>query len=134
MLKEEAGRRAKLRVSARYATAKVNPFDVLDIQPVRERGWDTKKQISEKMRNLLERQGIDTDGMSYTNAGKLINEILKRWDKNQCSYKQAKLLAKYNLPTDVGFSQASEWITSIKASNWKLPESLQQHAPAVEVF
>lgn len=133
--REEAARRSRLRVNANYSAFKTDPFDILNIQPAKERGWDTGKQISDKMRGLLEKQGISADGMSYAHAKQLVGEICSRWEKKQCSFKMAKLLQRYMLPGDVSFDQAREWIDQISANNWKVPESIKQHvAVDVEVF
>ena len=43
---------------------------------------------------------------------------MQRWEKNQCSFKQAKLLSKHGLPTDVSRTQAREWIDKISANGW----------------
>lgn len=132
---EEAGRRLQLRVNAQYSTSKEDPFDVLAIQPQRDMGWDTGRQITDKMRSLLEKQGIENvDELGYSAAKQIIGEIARRWNENQCSFKQAKLLAKHGLPTNATRDQAREWIDAIAQNGWKLPSSLEQHTQQVEVF
>lgn len=137
----EAARRARLRVAANYSTQAVDPFDVFQIEPHREMGWDTGKPITEKMRNLLDKQGIDTSEMHYSQAKQLLNELFRRWDAKEASFKQAKLLRRYGLPGDVGRDQAKEWIDKIAGNNWKLPPDIAPQRPAstirpapVEIF
>jgi superfamily II DNA or RNA helicase len=131
---EEAARRSNVRVGAKYATRSSDPFSIFGLEPRRERGWDTGKQPSEKMLALLEKQGIDTEGMSYAEARQLITEITGRWEADKCSYKQAKLLARYGLPVDTSRHQANAWIDEISKNNWKLPQSLEAQLEPVEVF
>lgn len=135
-LEAERRRRAAVRVRAKYSTQSISPFDVFQIEAPRERGWDKGRQPSEKMLALLEKQGIETAGINYTQARALIAEITGRWDRNQCSFKQAKLLQRYGLPGDVTRDQAKSWIDAISTNQWKLPESLagQSRLEPVEVF
>lgn len=133
----EASRRAAIRVKANYSSHSVNPFDVFQIAPAREKGWDSDKPISDKMKGLLEKQGIETEDLTYSQAKQLIVEITKRWDKNECSFKQAKLLQRHGLPGDVSRDQAKQWIDQIAVNQWKLPDHLKSYAvpkDPVEVF
>jgi superfamily II DNA or RNA helicase len=131
---EESARRANLKVGAKYATRTTNPFDVFGIEPHRERAWDTGKQPTEKMIALLEKQGIETHGMNFSQARQLITEITKRWDNNQPTFKMSRLLGRYGLPIDVSRDQAKAWIDQISANNWKLPESLMSALEPIEIF
>jgi superfamily II DNA or RNA helicase len=126
----ERARRAALRVKARYTSQVVDPFDVFHIEPWRERGWDKDRQPSEKMLSLLERSGIDTKGLTFTQAKQLVGEIVHRYEEKQCSFKQARLLGRYGYPTDVPFSEASRLIDALAKNNWKRPEA----ATPVEVY
>ena len=112
-------RRAALRVKAKYSVNTIDPFDVLHLEPRRERGWDKGRQPSEKMVALLEKSGVPTKGLNFTQAKQLIGEILNRRDQKKCTYKQARILAKYGYRTDVDFHQAREVIDAIAANGWK---------------
>lgn len=125
----ERARRAALRVKARYTSQVVDPFDVFGIEPWRERGWDTGRQPSEKMLALLKRNGIDTKGLTFTQAKQLVGEIIHRYEERKCSFKQARLLAQYGYPTDVPFAEASRLIDTLAKNNWKRPD-----AAPVEVY
>ena len=126
----ERARRAALRVRARYTSQVVDPFDILHIEPWRERGWDTGRQPSEKMLALLDRNGIDTKGLTFTQAKQLVGEIIHRYEEKQCSFKQARLLSRYGYPTDVPFAEASRLIDALAKNNWQRPEP----AAPVEVY
>ncbi len=91
----EAARRARLVATARFTTQSVDPFDVLHLDPVKPRGWDAGRQLTEKQRSLLAKQGINPDGISFSQGKQLIAEIFRRWDGKLCSFKQAKVLRKY---------------------------------------
>jgi hypothetical protein len=114
----EIARRAKLVATARFTTQSVDPFDVLQLEPTKARGWDKGRQLSEKQRTLLAKQGINPDLVSLPEAKQLIAEIFRRWDDKLCSFKQAKVLRKYGYETDVSFADASATIDQLAKNNW----------------
>lgn len=118
---KEAANRARLVAKARYTTQKVSPFDAFDIRPVKSRGWDTGKSLSEKQRNLLAKQGIDPASIPYSQARQLIAEIFKRWDGNLCSYKQAALLKKHGYSANMTRAEASATIDKLAKNGWRRP-------------
>ena len=109
----EAARRARLIAKSRYSCQTVDPFDVFKIKQPKTRGWDEHKQLSEKQKAILEKQGIKVDDMTYTQGHALLKEIFKRWDNKLCSYKQAKMLMKRGLNPDVSMEEARAIIDSI---------------------
>lgn len=124
---DERKRRAnEARVRAaktNYRSVDVNPFDVLDLRPVRERGWDKGRQPSDKQLELLRRMGVDADGMTFTETHQLVGEVLGRRKKGLCTYKQAKVLARYGYDTNVSFEEASGMIDRLARNNWQpLPD------------
>lgn len=131
----EAARRARLTARTSYTAKQIDPFDVLAIEPHRTMGWDAGRQLSEKQRDMLERHyDIDPDTISYTQGKQLIDELFRRWATDECSYRQARLLKKYGLKTDVTRDQAKEWIDRIASNDWKLPADLEAHTTPIEVF
>lgn len=117
---EEAARRARLVATANYRTEVVDPFDVFGLEPWRERGWDRNRQPTDRMKALLERQGIATDGLTFTQARQLISEITARYNGKKCSFRQARILAQRGMPTDVSRDQASQMIDSIaQRERWR---------------
>jgi superfamily II DNA or RNA helicase len=124
----EEARRLKLRVAAKWNTTMVNPFDVFNLSPVKSRGWDKGKQLSEKQRALLEKQGINPDTIEYGPAKQLLNELFRRFDGNMCSYKQAKLLKKHGLPTEVSRDTAKRLIDAIANNGWRKTPGIEAMA------
>jgi superfamily II DNA or RNA helicase len=121
-LAEEA-RRARLTVKAKYSTQKIDPFDVLHIEPVKLRGWDSGKVLSEKCRRILsERMGIDPDSIPYPQGMQLVREQLRRWNEGLCSMKQAATLKKFGYDgANMKFEEAKTTIDAIAANGWRRP-------------
>ena len=116
----DAAKRARLKAKATYTTSTVDPFDTFQVTPVEPRGWDKGKKLTAKQDALLKKQGINADDMPYTQAKQLIDTLFDRWDKNLCSFKQAKLLRKRGLPTDVTRDKATEMINEIaEREGWR---------------
>jgi superfamily II DNA or RNA helicase len=122
-------RRAALRVKAKYTVNTVDPFDVLDLAPWREKGWDKDRQPTEKMLAMLGKAGVPTRDLSFTKAKQLIGEIIRRRDQKKCTFKQARILAKYGYRTDVDFHQARELIDEIAANGWRRVDHESEKRP-----
>jgi len=99
----------------------VDPFDVLELDPVKQRGWDNGRQLTEKQRSLLAKQGINPHNITFAQGKQLISEICRRWDGKLCSFKQAKVLRKYGYNTDVSFAEASATIDALAKNGWRKP-------------
>lgn len=118
----EAARRRKLKLRANYSTAKVNPFDVYNISPWRERSWHKGRQPTDKQVALLERNGVDVSGLSFTHAQQLIKKLIAEREKGGCTFKQAKILSRYEYnPAEIPFEEAKELISAIAKNGWKRP-------------
>jgi len=116
---EEQARKAKLVAKSSYKTQSIDPFDIFQIKPAQPRGWDVGKQLSEKMRGVLKRAGLDPDAMEYAKAKQLVGVMIERWNKKLCSVKQASLLKKYGHSPDMTFDEAKKTIDKIAANGWK---------------
>lgn len=106
-LKEEERRHIKADV--KYKIASIDPFDVLDLSPMRQPGWYTERPASEKQIALLEKWKIP-NAQSYTKAaaGRMIGELITRSKARLCTYRQALYLRKFGYdPTETTFKQAS---------------------------
>lgn len=130
-LADEA-RRANVTARTSFTTKTVDPFDVLQVQPVKSRGWDSGKTLSEKQRGFLKRQGINPDSLEYAKARQLIGEMIFRLEKKLCTYGQAKVLRKFGIKPDMSFELASATIDAIAKNGWRKPATLPQPKP-VEV-
>ena len=115
----EAARRARLLATARFTTQAVDPFDVLHLDPVKPRGWDQGRQLTEKQRSVLTRNGIKPERISFSGAQQLIGEIFRRRDKKLCSLKQAKVLRKFGYDAEMSFAEASATIDALARNGWR---------------
>lgn len=115
----EAAKRAALVARAKWSAQNVNPFDVFQVAPVSERGWDKGKHLTDKQQALLRKQGIDPDTLPYAQARQLLNELFRRWDNNLCTFGQAKILRKRGLATNISRDEASRLIDEIaRKEHW----------------
>jgi superfamily II DNA or RNA helicase len=113
--------RAALTVKARYRAHDVDPFGVLGVTAPRSSymaGGASEKQLA-----ALDRFKIDFDPAKITRgeASALIATMVDRFKRGLCSYKQAKLLARYGYNGDVTRADATTLIDAIKAAGWRRP-------------
>lgn len=120
-MREEANARAALKITSRYSTSKIDPFDVLDVIPCREPGWHKGRPPTQKQRDLLERWGVPVpDGLTFVHASQLIDTLIKNREAGKCSFKQAKCLRRYGYDVrELSFAQASELLTRLASNGWK---------------
>lgn len=124
-------RKVKLVAKVKYSAKSINPFDAFDIQPVKARGWDSGHVLSEKQSQLLMKQGINPDSMSYAEGKQVLNEMFRRWSGKLATLKQCQLLKRYGYDTkDMTMDNASQLITSLKGNGWKMPATPQLVAAA----
>jgi type I site-specific restriction endonuclease len=122
--RREAANRRKVFAKATYTTATVDPFDILDIQPERERGYDFVNPATEAQVAALTKMGLPTAGLSKRRASQLIGELIRRRSSGRCSFKQAQILTKYGYSGDVSFKEASAIIDSIAKNGWRRPQEV----------
>lgn len=121
--RREAARKARIVGQASYSSKYINPFAAFDLEPVKTRGWDTGKAISEKQRALLLKQGINPDGMPYAQARQVLNEMFRRWNGNLATVKQCNTLKRYGYDTkSLTKDQASQLMDALAKNNWRRPE------------
>lgn len=132
---EEEARRARLVARSTYKTQKIDPFDVLAIKPVSQRGWDDKKVLTEKQRSILRNAGIDPDGIEYARARQLVGIIIDRYTNKKCSLKQAATLERFGYSKEeasgMGFEQASKALDQIAKNGWKRPQVFEAPTPSI---
>jgi superfamily II DNA or RNA helicase len=118
----EAKRRALVKAKAKYSTQFINPFEVFDIRPLPDRGWDTGKSLSEKQLAILrDKMGVDPSKYSYAQQRQLLNEQFRRWHLRLATMKQLNLLRKFGRPTaeDMTMEQAAAAIDALaRENNW----------------
>lgn len=119
----EIAKRAHLVGKAQFSIQAVNPFDLFQIYPAKSRGWDSGKQLSEKQRALIEKHypDVNVDQLPYAMGKQLVNELFRRWDRDLCSFKQARILVKHGYDTkNMTRTEASQAISAIaEKQGWK---------------
>lgn len=122
--REEAAFRDQIKLRAHFSTAKVNPFEVLDINPTRETSWHKGKMPSQKQLDFLHKKGVDTDGMTLTHAKQMIDTLFKRQKTGKATFKQTKLLQKKGIDTaNITFEKAGKMISQLANNRWQAPIS-----------
>jgi superfamily II DNA or RNA helicase len=112
--RQESARRARLTARATFTTRIISPFEAFDMCAPPTRSWNDGKTLSTKQRELLRKQSIDPDRMSYSEGKTILNELFRRWSNGLCSLKQAALLKKRGVETkELTRDKASQLITEI---------------------
>lgn len=123
-LAEEA-RKNKVVAKVSFRSSFVNPFDILDISPARDRGWDNGRTLSEKQRQFLAKQGVDSTAIPYSQGRQLINELFRRFRGDKATLKQCAVVKRHwpevNVK-DLTREQASGFINQLAANGWKRPQ------------
>jgi superfamily II DNA or RNA helicase len=128
-------RKRNIVANVKFTTKQVNPFDVFDIQPARDRGWDYNKQLSDKEKGLLVKQGINPDQLSYAQGKQIVRELFRRWNGKLCTMRQAKCLKKFGYEIkDLKMADASKLIAQLEANHWKRPQEPPKPAPSNAPF
>ena len=117
---EEEARKHKLVAKVKYSTKTVNPFDLFQIAPAKERGWDQGKVLTEKQKGVLLRQGINPEAMPYAQAKQVLHEMFRRVNEHLATAKQLAVLRRYGY-TDpkITFEQASSALSAIAKNGWR---------------
>ena len=122
---EAEARKARLVGKATYSTRKIDPFDVLQIKPVAERGWDSGKTFTEKQSEKLRKMGVDPAATDYARGQQLLHIYYQRIADGKCTIKQAATLEKFGYSkteaSNMSFDGASEAITAIAQNGWRRP-------------
>lgn len=122
---EAASKRKHIVARAKFSTKAVNPFDIFDIVPKREPGWHKGRKPTEGMKAALGKFKVDQDtidGLSYCQAGEMLQLCIKRAQEGKCTVKMAKLLAKHGYSTDLSFNEARAVIDALAKNSWQRPK------------
>ena len=113
-LKKESAesKRKSIIATAAWRTSAIDPFCFTEDRPHKERPFSGDKPVSEKMRALLVSNGINPDNYSYSAAGRLCGEIIRRRSKGLCSLKQAHYLKSYGFNTEISSKEAGDILTT----------------------
>lgn len=117
----ELVRKSQIVAKVSYTKRFVDPFDALGLKPRHERSWEKGRQLSEKQRGILLKQGVNVEGLPYAHCKQILNELFKRWNSGGCSIKQAALLKKHGYDANMTCKQASKIIDAIAKNGWQRP-------------
>lgn len=120
---EEQARRKKVQAKARYRSQQISPFQVFNLRARRERQWNRGRPATDRMIGYLRRAGVDSvDQMTFAECSTVIGELQRRRDEGLCTWKQGKLLKRFDYdPKEVTFEAASDLITAIAENGWQRP-------------
>lgn len=126
--RDEEARRKRESVTAskaEYSRRTIDPFSVFDMAPRREPEYHKAGKPSDKQIALLKRCGLtdrELSGLTKFKASRLIGEVFARRDKGLCTYKQARVLAKYGHATHKTVQEASVIMNQLAANGWQQPQ------------
>lgn len=95
-------------------------MDIQTYEPV----FETEKQApTQKQIELLERRGIDPEGISRGMAEKLIDTLIRRQDEHLATPKQVRMLEQKGFvhPGTWTFDQASKMMSMLANNGWRVP-------------
>lgn len=122
-LMADANSRKLIEAKVAYTRQKVDVFNVLHVHQVREPVWHRGRKPTQKMIDCMTNFGVDQKDisqMSFVQSASAITKIRERREKNLCTFKQAKTLAKFNIdPDNVKFDQARSLLDKIAGNKWK---------------
>lgn len=108
-------RKRRLKVESRYTAHDVDVFTSITGVAVNGKGGGpTDKQLA-----YLHRHGVDTSRMSKRDASRVIDHLIQRRDKDQCTYKMARKLAEAGLRTDLSFADARRALDALAQNRWR---------------
>lgn len=126
---EEARRRALAEALAKQARKKsklVNPLELFgllddiglaDYEPTFK--WE-KQDATQKQIEVLQRFGVDADGISKGYACAIMDKLIGRSKRNMATIKQVKALKRFGYePANWTFEQASKKLSALSAVGWQ---------------
>ena len=107
----DAKRRADIIAKAKYRVHDVDPFDVFDLEPQREREWDKGKAPTLAQMEALKRAGIPTTNVrSRSQASALLAEEYRRRDQGLVGFRQLAAGADKDMTImDLNRDRFREW-------------------------
>jgi len=119
------------RVRAKVGSIqRLSPMEVLGVIPPHEPGWHKGRKATPGQSSALTKFKVEPDvisRLSFCEASAMMDRLVKRSRDNLCSYKQAKLLAKYGESPNLTFPEASFVIDKIAGNSWQaFPEPISK--------
>lgn len=116
--REQEARRAALRARATFSTQDIDPFGAAGLVAPRESAFDRTRQVSDGMRNVLLKGGVNPDGLGFAAAKKMCADIVRRWKGQLCSLKQAHHLHRMGYTPDQTRDMPRQRASEILDSAW----------------
>ncbi len=121
--RDEEAKKAKVVAKVKYATREVSPFDIFEMAPARDRGWHQGKQLTERQKAMLMRNGFNPDKLTFAQGKGLLDEMFRRIDNNLATAKQCALLRRYGYEVKhLTMNDASKLINELAANAWVKPK------------
>lgn len=133
-LERMRNRKAKLVDPLQYALS-ICDMDLQSYEPVFS--WE-KDKPTEKQREMLERRGINPDGMSAGMASKVIDSLMRRQDEGMATPKQVRMLERKGFvhPGTWSFEAANKMMSMLANNRWMVPAHIDPatyQPPATQV-
>lgn len=136
----EAARRAGLKAKVTYRTEKVSPFDVFHVKDPDANEWSERFSAgaSERQIEMLQKWGMEIQGVTKAQASKLIGTAIKRRELGLATFKQLRTLKRAGVDAlNLSFGRASKIIDCLVQNKWRpLPPAqmseLMERAPGEE--
>jgi len=110
---------SRMRASVEF----VDAFDAFDLRAPRKDARRFQEDPTHSQIAFLQKQGIDPDGISKGDAGRLIAAIRDRWQKGLCSHRDAAILKAANKPANVSRDEAKRMIAAMAGDAVTAPTS-----------
>ena len=101
--RDAIAKKQKLRAKVDYSTRSYDPFDLLDIDPMRD---PNEENASEAQIDFLRKFGVDATEMSKRQANKFQRDIYRRKSNSLCTLKQARWLKMFGYTGEETFDEA----------------------------
>jgi len=115
--KEELRRqRSFIRITAKYRTQSVDPFNVFDLPPVdpaTRSALDRRTATLKQRRIVREVIGIDPDKLRYSQIKNLLDTMFGRIERNMATLRQTRLLRRKGVYMPMSKREATETISRL---------------------
>lgn len=115
-------RKAKLVDPLQYALS-ICDLDLQEYEPTFS--WELQEP-TDRQRELLEKRGINPDGMSAGMASRMLDSLMRRQDEGMATPKQVRMLERKGFvhPGTWTFEQASRMMSILANNRWRVPASI----------
>ncbi len=117
----EAARRMAARAEVQFRSSEVNPFGVLRMAPPASAPEHGGRPATDKQLEALKGFGVDLPrGVTFEQAKRLLDNVFVRRQKGLASYKQVRVLGKYQVDAvHMKNATAGRVIDAIATNGWK---------------